>query len=98
MAGERVRGGISRGKGKNHPTLASIQNKWSVFDNPPKADTRGRGENTQTAQTALLFLHTLSPGAFTAIFVRQDFSICFQPTVVQISVLCLRRTDILGFL
>ena len=45
----------------------------------------------------LLFLHTTSPVEFTAV-VSQDFSICFQPTVVQVSVLCLRRTDILNTL
>ena len=64
-----------------------------------KADTRvGGGEHTHTAQIALLFLHTLSLVAFTAIFARQDFSICFQPTVVQFCALCRRRTDILGTL
>ena len=31
-------------------------------------------------------------------FVSQDFSICLQPTVVQVSALCLRRTDIRGTL
>ena len=52
--------------------------------------------NTHIAKTALLFLHTLSLLAFTAIRVSQDFSICFQPTAVQVSALCIRRTDIIG--
>ena len=54
--------------------------------------------NTHTAQTRLLFLHTLSPVASTAMFVSQDFSIRFQPTVVEVSAVCLRRTDILDTL
>ena len=37
------------------------------------------GENTHTARTALLFLYTLPPVAFTAIFGGQDFGICFSP-------------------
>ena len=49
-------------------------------------------KNTHTAQTTLLFLHTLSPVAFTAILVSQDLSICSQPTAVQVSVLCRRHT------
>ena len=54
-------------------------------------------ENTLTAQSTLLFLHTSSRGERTAI-AGQDFSTCFQPTVVQVSALCLRRTGILGTL
>ena len=36
------------------------------------------GENTHTAQTALLFLYTLPPVAFTTLFISQDFGICFS--------------------
>ena len=50
-----------------------------------KADNRAGGENNHTAQAALLFLHTLSLVAFTATSVSQDFSICCQLTVVQVS-------------
>ena len=55
-------------------------------------------ENTDATHTARLFLRTLSLVAFTAIFVSQDFSISFQPTVVQVSALWPRRLDILGTL
>ena len=61
--------------------------KWKIM--------RENVGNTHTAQTRLLSLHTLSPVASTAMFVSQDFSICFQPTVVEVSAVCLRRTDIL---
>ena len=35
-----------------------VARSWSASDDPPKVDTRAGGENTHTAQTALLFLHT----------------------------------------
>ena len=77
MAGERVCGSTNRVTGKIIPRLLTAQS-WSACDDPPKADTTARSENTYTAQTALLFLHTLSPVAFTAIFVCQRTNILFS--------------------
>ena len=74
-----------------------LANLWRVSDEPAKVDIRAGSEGTLTTQSTLVSLHKSSPFEFTAIE-SQDFSICCQPTVVQVSALCLRRTDILGSL
>ena len=48
-------GVVNRGSGKHNSTIAS--SKVGASDDPPKADMRAEGENTRTAQTALVFLH-----------------------------------------
>ena len=87
MAGGRVLGGTNRGNRKIDPRLL-LAESWSVSDDPPKVDTRAGGENTHTAHTALLSLHILSLVEFAT----------FLMSVVQVSALCLRRTDILDTL
>ena len=97
MAGGRVRGGTNRGNWKKDTSAMASSVKWECFWWPrQRGTTRAAGENTLTAQNAVLFLHTKSPVEFTALL-SQGFGI-FQPTVVQISALCLRRTDILDSL
>ena len=56
------------------------------------------GEHTLTAQNALLFSHLTSPVEFTATFVSHNQEFVFQPTLVHVSALCWRRTDILDTL
>ena len=80
MAGGRVRGVSNRGNGKNKSMIASKPTGWSASDDLPKANTRAGGRNTHNAQAALLFLRTLSPVAFTAIFVSQNFEHVFSAT------------------
>ena len=76
MVDEFVVGQIEA-KEKINPRLLPSKS-WSASDDPPKADTGADGENTHSAQAARLSLHTLSPVAFTAIFVSPDFCSCFS--------------------
>ena len=61
-----------------------LAKSWSASDDPPKVDTKVGGENTHPAQTAFLFMHTLSLVAFTAVNLLVKTLALFLPTIVQV--------------
>ena len=83
---------MSRGTGKNNPTMA-LSKVGVPLMIPQKVDTRAGRENKQTAQSALFFLHALFLSD--QYCSSQDVSTCLQPSVVQVSALCLRAQALL---
>ena len=82
---------------KDKSTIASSQKLeylwWSARGGHQTEGVR----NAVTAQNAVLSLHTTSPVEFQYLSVK-TLAFVFQPTVVQVSALCLRHTDILDTL